>query len=133
MRGQARMQAAEQGSAFARWAGCIDSVGGDMLASICTQIRPWGNVAACGLAGGIKLNTTVMPFIIRGVSLIGIDSPTCPYAIRETIWSKLGGHWKPKHLDRIATLEVGLDGISDVLGGMLAGGSVGRTLVKIGS
>ena len=117
----------------ARWAGCIDSVGGDMLASICTQIRPWGNVATCGLAGGIKLNTTVMPFIIRGVSLIGIDSPTCPYAIRETIWSKLGGHWKPKHLDRIATLEVGLDGISDVLGGMLAGGSVGRTLVKIGS
>jgi len=116
----------------ARWAGCIDSVGGDMLASICTQIKPWGNVAACGLAGGIKLNTTVMPFIIRGVSLIGIDSPTCPYAIRETIWSKLAGDWKPRHLQPIATREVGLEGIADVLEGMLAGGSVGRTLVKIG-
>ncbi len=117
----------------ARWAGCIDSVGGDMLASICTQVKPWGNIAACGLAGGIKLNTTVMPFIIRGVSLIGIDSPTCPYTIRETIWKKLAGSWKPRHLDAIATKEVGLDGIAGVLDGMLEGGSVGRTLVKIGA
>jgi putative YhdH/YhfP family quinone oxidoreductase len=115
----------------ARWAGCIDSVGGDMLASICTQVKPWGNIAACGLAGGIKLNTTVMPFIIRGVSLIGIDSPTCPYAIRQIIWNKLAGDWKPRHLDAIATKEVGLDGIAGVLDGMLAGGSVGRTLVKL--
>lgn len=116
----------------ARWAGCIDSVGGEMLASICTQIKPWGNIAACGLAGGIKLDITVMPFIIRGVSLIGIDSPTCPYAIRETLWSRLAGDWKPSHLEQIATREVGLEGIADVLDGMLAGGSVGRTLVKIG-
>ncbi len=115
----------------ARWAGCIDSVGGEMLAAICAQIKPWGNIAACGLAGGIKLETTVMPFIIRGVSLIGIDSPTCPYNIREIIWSKLAGDWKPRHLDTIATKEVGLDGIADVLEGMLAGGSVGRTVVKI--
>jgi putative YhdH/YhfP family quinone oxidoreductase len=116
----------------ARWAGCIDSVGGEMLASICTQIKPWGNVAACGLAGGIKLNTTVMPFIIRGVSLIGIDSPTCPYAIRQIIWNKLAGTWKPRHLETIATKEVGLDGIAEVLDGMLAGKSVGRTLVRVG-
>jgi len=116
----------------ARWAGCIDSVGGAMLASICTQIKPWGNVAACGLAGGIKLETTVMPFIIRGVSLIGIDSPTCPYPIRETIWTKLAGEWKPRHLEQIATQEVSLEGIAGVLDGMLAGGSVGRTLVAIG-
>jgi acrylyl-CoA reductase (NADPH) len=116
----------------ARWAGCIDSVGADMLAAICTQVKPWGNVAACGLAGGIKLNTTVMPFIIRGISLIGIDSPTCPYAVREIIWAKLAKTWKPRHLDAIATREVGLDGIAGVLDSMLAGGSVGRTLVKIG-
>jgi len=115
----------------ARWAGCIDSVGGAMLASICSQIMPWGNVAACGLAGGIKLETTVMPFIIRGVSLIGIDSPTCPYPIRETIWTRLAGDWKPRHLDTIATREVGLEGIAEGLEGMLAGSSVGRTLVKI--
>jgi len=116
----------------ARWAGCIDSVGGEMLASICTQIKPWGNIAACGLAGGIKLDITVMPFIIRGISLIGIDSPTCPYAIREIIWSKLAGDWKPRHLEQIATQEVGLEGIAGALDGMLVGGSVGRTLVKIG-
>lgn len=117
----------------ARWAGCIDSVGGDMLASICTQIKPWGNVAACGLAGGIKLNTTVMPFIIRGVSLIGIDSPTCPYAIRQLLWNRLASDWKPRQIETIATREVGLDGIADVLDGMLAGGSVGRTLVDLGN
>ncbi len=115
----------------ARWAGCVDSVGGDMLAGICAQIQSWGNIASCGLAGGIKLNTTVMPFIIRGVSLIGIDSPACPYSIREIIWNKLANNWKPRHLDTIATKEVGLDGIADVLDGMLAGQSVGRTLVKI--
>jgi acrylyl-CoA reductase (NADPH) len=115
----------------ARWAGCIDSVGADMLAAICTQVKPWGNVAACGLAGGIKVNTTVMPFIIRGISLIGIDSPTCPYAIRETVWAKLAGAWKPSRLGTIATREVGLDGIAAQLDGMLAGGSVGRTLVKL--
>jgi acrylyl-CoA reductase (NADPH) len=116
----------------ARWAGCIDSVGGEMLASICTQIKPWGNVAACGLAGGIKLDITVMPFIIRGVSLIGIDSPTCPYAIREKLWPKLAGDWKPRHLEQIATREVGIEGIAKILDSMLAGGSVGRTLVRIG-
>jgi putative YhdH/YhfP family quinone oxidoreductase len=70
----------------ARWAGAIDCVGGDMLAGICAAIKPWGNIAACGLVGGIGLKTTVMPFIIRGVSLIGIDSPLCPYAIRAKIW-----------------------------------------------
>ena len=77
----------------ARWAGCIDSVGGEMLSGICAAIKPWGNIASCGLAGGIGLKTTVMPFIIRGVSLIGIDSPMCPYAIREEIWPRLA-KWK---------------------------------------
>ena len=117
----------------ARWAGCIDSVGGEMLSGICAQISPWGNIASCGLAGGIKLNTTVMPFIIRGVSLIGIDSPTCPYAIRETVWRKLAREWKPRHLDEIGRLEVGLDGLSERFDAMLAGKSLGRTVVRLGS
>lgn len=114
-----------------RWAGCIDTVGGEMLSGICAQITPWGNVASCGLAGGIKLQTTVMPFIIRGVSLIGIDSPTCPLGIREAVWKRLATDWKPTHLDQIATAEVGLEDIADHLEPMLEGKSVGRTVVRL--
>lgn len=115
----------------ARWAGCIDCVGGDMLSGICAAIKPWGNIAACGLAGGIGLNTTVMPFIIRGVSLIGIDSPMCPYAIREQVWPKLAGEWKPHNLDLIRNRVVGLDDLNDIFGGMLEGNSLGRIVVKM--
>ena len=115
----------------ARWAGCIDSVGGEMLSGIFPHISPWGNIASLGLAGGIGLQTTVMPFIVRGISLIGIDSPTCPYPIREAVWGKLASEWKPRHLDDIATLEVGLDGLSERFEAMLAGQSLGRTLVKL--
>jgi putative YhdH/YhfP family quinone oxidoreductase len=115
----------------ARWAGAIDSVGGDMLAGLCTAIKPWGNVAACGLAGGIGVKTTVMPFIIRGVSLIGIDSPTCPYAIREAVWSRLATDWKPRNLELIRNRTIGLDELNDVFGGMLEGNSLGRIVVRM--
>ena len=115
----------------ARWAGCIDSVGGDTLSGICAAIKPWGNIAACGLAGGIGLKTTVMPFIIRGVSLIGIDSPQCPYAIREQIWPKLAAEWKPRKLEMIRNRVVGLDDLNDIFSGMLGGNSVGRVVVKL--
>ncbi|NNK37962.1 MAG: oxidoreductase [Xanthomonadales bacterium] len=114
----------------ARWAGCIDSVGGDTLSGICAAIKPWGNIASCGLAGGIKINTTVMPFIVRGVSLIGIDSPLCPYPIRETIWEKLAGPWKPRNLQMIRNRIVALDDLSDIFGGMLEGQSLGRVIVE---
>jgi acrylyl-CoA reductase (NADPH) len=115
----------------ARWAGCIDSVGGDTLSGICAAIRPWGNIAACGLAGGIGLKTTVMPFIIRGVSLIGIDSPQCPYPIREQIWPKLAAEWKPRNLELIRNRVVGLDDLNDIFGGMLEGNSLGRIVVEL--
>jgi putative YhdH/YhfP family quinone oxidoreductase len=115
----------------ARWAGCIDSVGGDTLSGICAAIRPWGNIAACGLAGGISLKTTVMPFIIRGVSLLGIDSPQCPYPIREKVWSKLAADWKPRNLEAIRNRVVGLDDLNDIFGGMLEGQSLGRIVVEL--
>lgn len=114
-----------------RWGGCIDSVGGATLSGICAMINPWGNIAACGLAGGIKLDTTVMPFIIRGVSLIGIDSPQCPYAIREAIWPRLGAEWKPDKLETIRNRVVGLDDLNDIFGGMLKGNSLGRIVVEL--
>jgi putative YhdH/YhfP family quinone oxidoreductase len=115
----------------ARWAGCVDSVGGEMLSGIAASISPWGNIASCGLAGGISLNTTVLPFIIRGVSLLGIDSPMCPYSIREAIWPRLASDWKPRHLDDICHQQVGLEGMTEIFDRILAGQSLGRVVVKL--
>ena len=113
-----------------RWAGAIDNVGGDMLAGLTRVIHPYGNVASCGLAGGPELATTVMPFIIRGVSLLGIASAGTPYPIRRVLWERLASDWRPAHLDRIVTREVGLDGLAGVFATMLAGDSFGRTVVR---
>lgn len=115
------------------WAGAIDNIGGDMLAGLSRVIRPYGSIAVCGLAGGPELATTVMPLIIRGVSLIGIASANTPYAIRRTVWDHLASDWRPRHLDRIATAEVGLDELGTVFARMMAGDARGRTLVRIGA
>ncbi|MBS0556094.1 MAG: acryloyl-CoA reductase [Proteobacteria bacterium] len=115
----------------AHWAGAIDNVGGDMLAGLTRVIRPYGNIASCGLAAAPELQTTVMPFIIRGVSLLGIASAGTARGIRDAIWQHLGSDWKPAHLERIATREIGLDGLAGVFDTMLAGGSFGRTVVKV--
>ncbi len=116
----------------ARWAGAIDNVGGEMLAGLSRVIQPYGNIASCGNASGIALATTVMPFIIRGVSLLGIASAGTARAIRDDIWSHLADDWKPRHLDRIATSEVTFDELPDVFARMIAGGSRGRCLVRGG-
>lgn len=114
----------------AHWAGAIDNVGGDMLAGLTRVIKPYGNIASCGLAAATDLQTTVMPFIVRGVSLLGVASAGTARAIRDAIWERLGGDWKPAHLERIATREVGLDGLPEIFETMLAGASFGRTVVK---
>jgi len=115
----------------ARWAGCFDNVGGDMLSGITRVIQPWGNIASCGLAGGFDLKTTVMPFILRGVSILGISSEDAPYDIRVKLWDRLANEWKPPHLARICTREVGLDQLADAFEEMLSGKSIGRTAVKL--
>lgn len=114
-----------------RWAGAIDNVGSEMLAGLTRVIHPYGNIASCGLAGGHDLATTVMPFIIRGVSLLGIASSGTARATRERVWERLAGEWKPAQLEAICTREVTLDQLSSVFDGMLAGGSLGRTLVNM--
>lgn len=116
----------------ARFGGALDNVGGAMLAGLLPQVVPYGNVAICGNAGGIAFDGTVMPFIIRGVSLLGIASAGTARDLRERIWQHLADDWKPRHLERIATREVPLEELSDVFGHMLAGESFGRTLVRIG-
>jgi putative YhdH/YhfP family quinone oxidoreductase len=115
----------------ATWAGCIDTVGGDMLAGISRVIDLWGNIACCGMAGGQGLHTTVFPMILRGVSLLGISSANCPIELRRKLWDRLGNEWKPPHLDLIVRQEVGLHGMGPVFEQMLAGHSLGRTVVKI--
>lgn len=115
----------------ARWAGAIDNVGGDMLAGLTRSIHPYGNIASCGNAASIELATTVMPFILRGVSLLGIASAGTARGIRDDIWQHLADDWKPAHLEKIATREIGLDGLADIFDTMLSGGSRGRTLVRV--
>jgi acrylyl-CoA reductase (NADPH) len=114
-----------------QWGGAVDSVGGEMLASITRKIKPWGNIASVGLAGGHDLQTTVMPFILRGVSLLGINSSGCPYAIREELWQRLATDLKPRHLDDILKQTVTLDQLPEVFESMLSGQITGRTLVQL--
>jgi acrylyl-CoA reductase (NADPH) len=102
-----------------------------MLSGLLPLISPYGNVAICGNAGGIAFDGTVMPFIIRGTSLLGIASAGTARNLRDRIWQHLASDWKPRHLERIATLEVGLDELPGVFARMLAGESFGRTLVRI--
>jgi putative YhdH/YhfP family quinone oxidoreductase len=114
-----------------RFGGGLDNVGGPMLASLLAQTAPYGNVASAGLAASPALDATVMPFIIRGVSLLGIASAGTARDIRHAIWQRLAGDWKPAHLDRICTREARLEQLPEVFAAMLAGGSLGRTLVTL--
>ncbi len=114
-----------------RWAGGVDSVGSNTLANVLSMTRYGGAVAACGLAGGMDLPTSVAPFILRGVSLLGIDSVMCPRKLREEAWNRL-----EKDLDRgklaAMTSEIGLDGVIEAGKRIVAGQVRGRIVVKIG-
>jgi acrylyl-CoA reductase (NADPH) len=116
----------------ATWGGGIDGVGGDILAWLLSTTRPSGNVASIGLAGGAELHTTVLPFILRGVSLLGIHSVTIEPALRASLWQRLAGEWKPRHLSRIASREVALDELRGAFDAFVVGGVVGRIIVRIG-
>ena len=115
----------------ARFGGAVDNAGGTLLAQLLSSVAPYGNVASIGLAADAKLDTTVMPFIIRGVSLLGIASAGTARGIREAVWQHLASDWKPAHLDRVCTREVGLDELPGVFDAMLSNQSLGRTLVRV--
>jgi len=114
------------------WGGAVDTVGGELLARITRTIKPWGNIASIGLAGGTELDTTVMPFILRGASLLGIDSVTVPHPLRTQLWAQLATDWRPPYLERVLTTTVGLEGLPGVFDAMLAGKTHGRVLVDLG-
>jgi acrylyl-CoA reductase (NADPH) len=114
----------------ARWSGAVDAVGGDMLAWLTRTTDAWGCIASTGLTGGVELHTTVMPFILRGVALIGIDSVSCPMGIRTEVWRRLATDMKPKNLAAIAK-EISLDGLPDAFATLLAGKARGRFVVNV--
>jgi acrylyl-CoA reductase (NADPH) len=111
------------------WAGAVDCVGGVTLANVLARIRYGGAVAASGLTGGAQVPTTVMPFILRGVSLLGIDSVQTPIERRREVWGRLAGDLKPNGIESIGT-TVGLDDLDAVLTGILNGGVTGRYVVE---
>ena len=116
----------------AQWGGAVDNLGGETLNWLTRTVKPWGNIACIGLAQAHTLETTVMPFILRGVSLLGIHSVECPREWRLALWQKLSGDWNPKAvLDKIATRSISLDDLPVVCEEFIAGKVQGRTLVKI--
>jgi putative YhdH/YhfP family quinone oxidoreductase len=112
----------------ARWAAAVDTVGGKPLANILRSLEYRGIVAACGLVAGLEIPTTVYPFLLRGVTLAGIDSAKCPRPQRLEMWHKLSGQWRVDSLASVAE-EVTLDELPDRVQRILAGKIVGRTLV----
>lgn len=114
------------------WGGAVDSAGGELLAWLTRTVGPWGNIASIGLAAGHDLHTTVMPFILRGVSLLGIDSARCEMPLRQQIWDRLSSDLAPRHLSRIARRTIGLEELPDTFGRMLLGELRGRTVVLLG-
>jgi acrylyl-CoA reductase (NADPH) len=113
----------------ATWAGAVDAVGGDTLAWLTRTTNYWGGVASTGLTGGAELRTTVMPFILRGVSLLGVDSVMCPMDVRRKVWQRLATDLKPP-LTAIAQ-TITLDELPDAFQTLLAGRARGRYVVKI--
>ena len=113
-----------------RWAGGIDSVGSTTLANVLSMTKYAGAVAACGLAAGMDLPTSVAPFILRGVCLLGIDSVMCPIDLRKTAWSRLASDLDRRKLTEI-TDEIGLDEVIGAGAKILAGQVRGRIVVKI--
>lgn len=114
-----------------RWAAAVDPVGGATTAYLLRTAKYGGSVAVSGLTGGGTVNTTVFPFILRGVNLLGIESVSCPMAVRLRIWDRLGADLKPHGLMDSIAVETGLEDVVSVAEQILAGKVRGRTLVRV--
>lgn len=114
-----------------KWAAAIDPVGGEPLASLLSQIQYGGSVAVSGLTAGTSVPTTVFPFILRGVNLLGIDSVYCEMETRLKVWNRLATDFKPSNLEDLILQEVTLEQLPDVLPTLLKGDARGRILVNL--
>ena len=117
----------------ALWGGAIDNVGGEVLSWLTRTVKPWGNIVSIGLAAGPVLNTTVMPFILRGVNLLGVTTANCPRDWRLALWNRIGSDLYPKNLATIITDTVTMEQLPEVFDRMLAGKTKGRIVVRIKS
>ncbi|ANS76462.1 quinone oxidoreductase [Paenibacillus yonginensis] len=113
------------------WQAAVDPVGGRTLASILSRLAYRGSVAVSGLTGGTGVPTTVMPFILRGVNLLGIDSVFCPYEIRVKVWERMGRDLKPTDMEQLVSREIGLEGLPQALDDILKSRTRGRILVNM--
>lgn len=114
-----------------QFAGAIDNVGGEMLTWLTRTVDFWGNIASIGLAGSAELKTTVMPFILRAVSLLGINTSTTPRDMRLAVWRRIATDLRPRHLDQIVTRTIAFDELPGAFPAYLDGAVIGRTIVKI--
>jgi NADPH2:quinone reductase len=115
----------------AQWGGAVDNVGGEILTWLTRTVDSWGNIASIGLAASHKLETTVMPFILRGVSLLGINSSAMPREVRVGIWQRLATDLKPRHLDRLVTRRIRFDELPSAFEDFVKNRIQGRTVVEI--
>jgi NADPH2:quinone reductase len=115
-----------------QFAGAIDNVGGELLTWLTRTVDFWGNIASIGLAASVKLETTVLPFILRGVSLLGITSSNTPRDVRLEVWKRLASDLRPRHFDRIVTRTIAFDELPTAFDDYIKGRVLGRTVVKIG-
>jgi len=116
----------------ATWAGAVDNLGGDLLAWLLSTAKVGGRVAAVGLAADMKLSTSVAPFILRGVQLLGVDSVNCPMDLRQRLWNKLAVDWRPDRVhDQVRTID--FDELPTHFDAYLKGTVRGRTVVRIGA
>ncbi len=112
-----------------RWGGAIDNLGGYTLAWLTKTVKPWGVIASIGMAGGINVDTTTMPFILRGIALLGVSSANCPQVLRKKIWNKLGAEWLPGHLNDVFAGEFSLEQLPEAFDNLLDSKVCGRQIV----
>ena len=113
------------------YGGAVDNLGGKLLSQLCSHTKLWGNIACVGLADTHLLETTVMPLILRGVSLLGISSANCPEDLREKVWQQIATDLKPKDFEPFLSQEISLEEVPNFCEQMMARKSHGRTLVKL--
>ena len=114
-----------------RWAGVVDTVGGDILMNALKSLQYGASAACCGMAASAELHGTVFPFILRGINLLGVDSVELPQDIKQQVWEVLGGEWSIPDPDRLLAAEVSLEALPDWFPRILAGEVRGRVLVKV--
>lgn len=115
----------------AQWAGGIDNLGGEVLTWLTRTVDYGGNIASIGLAASHELNTTVLPFILRAICLLGINSVDTPRDLRLQVWNRIGGDLKPRHLDKIAANVIGFDELPGAFQAFVDGEVTGRVVVEI--